>query len=87
MKIKLIIEGVLYDTLEIAVKGDLDGDGIVAMPDYASLKNRLLETEEYTFIKVKASDFDNDDILAMNDYNTLKNYLLGLSETLNKPRD
>ena len=87
MKIKLIINDVVYDTLEIAVKGDLDGDGIVAMPDYASLKNRLLETEEYTFIKVKASDFDNDDILAMNDYNTLKNYLLGLSETLNKSRE
>ena len=87
MKIKLIINDVVYDTLEIAVKGDVDGDGIVAMPDYSSLKNRLLEVERYSFIQVKASDFDNDDILAMNDYNALKTYLLGLSTSLNKPRD
>ena len=87
MKIKLIINDVVYDTLEIAVKGDLDDDGIVTMSDYTSLKNSLLNAVVYDFVHVKAADFDNNDVIAMNDYNSLKSYLLNDLTTLNKPRE
>ena len=87
MKIKLIINDTIYDTLEIAVKGDLDDDGIVTMSDYTSLKNSLLNAVVYDFVHVKAADFDNNDVIAMNDYNSLKSYLLNDLATLNKPRE
>ena len=87
MKIKLIINEEVYDELEIAVKGDLDDDGIVTMSDYTSLKNCLLNAVTYDFIHIKASDFDNNDVIAMNDYNSLKTYLLNELDTLNKPRE
>ena len=87
MKIKLIINGEECDELSIAIKGDLDGDGVVLMTDYTSLKNRLLETTKYNFITTKAADFDNDDVLLMTDYTQLKSYLLKDIPTLNKPRD
>ena len=83
MTIKLEIDGVVYDSLKVVVRGDLDGDGIIAMTDYTKLKSQLLGNITFDYATYKATDLDNDELIAMTDYTKLKSYLLGDIASLN----
>ena len=82
MTIKLEIDNTLYDELKIVVRGDINGDGIVTMTDYAKLKSILLGNPP-TYLEFLASDYNKDELIAMTDYTLLKSYLLKTINTLN----
>lgn len=77
MVIKLIIDGKTYDELVIAVRGDLDGDGLVTAADRVAVKNCILGKKESTFMNVKIADIDLDDVITAADGVAVKNYMLG----------
>ena len=84
MTVKIEINNVEYDSLKIVVRGDIDGDGIIAMTDYIALKSLLLGENNFDFIKTMASDLDYDGVLTMADYIKLKSFILGEINSLNR---
>ena len=83
MKIKLEINNTTYDELVIAVRGDLDGDGLVTVSDITYIKNIILKKLEREFILEKVSDLDNDELTTVGDMTIVKNYILKKVNILN----
>lgn len=83
MVIKLIIKDVTYDELEIGVRGDLDGDGMITVADMTTVKNIILKTENPTFVMQKVSDTDGDSFTTVADMTKIKNYILKTVSSLN----
>mgnify|MGYP007069879455 CR=1 FL=1 len=77
MVIKLIIQGVEYDSLNICIKGDLDGDGMITSLDSEIMNSLLLETEIYDDLVYFAADIIEDGVIAMPDDRKIKSYLNG----------
>ena len=83
MVVKLIINDVEYDSLNIVVRGDLTGDGILNITDYNKLNSKLLRKVELTECESLAADTNSDAIINITDYNKLNSYLLKKVTTLN----
>ena len=83
MVVKLIISDVEYDSLNIVVRGDLTGDGILNITDYNKLNTKLLRKVELTECESLAADTNSDAIINITDYNKLNSYLLKKVTTLN----
>ena len=77
MKIKLEIDGYVYDELVIAVRGDLNGDGLVTATDNIQAKAYVLGKKQQNFLVVKIADINQDGLLTSPDIIRIKNYILG----------
>lgn len=83
MKIKLIIEDVVYDELAIIIKGDMDGDGYITTTDKTKMSNYMLKKIDLTYLEFVSGDLDNDGYIITSDATTLSRYLLKIISSVN----
>ena len=76
MQVKLTVDGVIVQTLDIAVRGDIDGDGTVDIVDYILLRNHLLNVKSLPGIYWHAADLNSDGMVDITDYVLLRNLLI-----------
>lgn len=84
MKIKLIIEGTVYDELTIVVKGDINGDGLVNLIDLIMVSHYLNKIISFDNIQMLAGDLNFDGIINSPDFVKIKNYCDGSITSLNE---
>ena len=81
--VKLIIDDKEYDKIDVVVRGDLTGDGILNITDYNKLNSKLLKKTELTPVEMLAADTSADGVINITDYNRLNSFLLKKLDTLN----
>ena len=83
MKIKLVINDKVYDELNIIVRGDVNGDGMITVSDTALFNKMILGSKEATYLLLKASDINLDGFITVADMTKTNNYILLKITTLN----
>ena len=65
-------------TYQIAIKGDVDGDGLVGATDYVKIKNYIMEKSgsELNMTQSLAADIDNNNEIGATDYVKIKNSIM-----------
>jgi beta-N-acetylglucosaminidase len=65
-------------TYQIAIKGDVDGDGKISSNDYVKIKNYIMETNgsELSVSQSIAADVDNSNSIGSSDYVKIKNIIM-----------
>ncbi|MBE6161076.1 MAG: hypothetical protein E7158_02490 [Firmicutes bacterium] len=81
--VKLEINGKTYDQLTLVLKGDVDGNGKIAVADINRIRNSLLKKITLDDIEKTAADIDCNDKVAVADINKVRNYLLKKISTMN----
>ena len=76
MKVQLENNGHTYDSLNIAVMGDLNSDGYSNTMDLNTITNHILRKTNITGIYFIAGDTNDDGYINTLDLNTFKNYIL-----------
>ena len=76
MQIKLENNNKVYDTLDIVVLGDVDGNGKCISSDYRLINKYLLNQIELTGSKFIAGDVNKDGIIDNLDYDMINKYVL-----------
>ncbi|MBE6648884.1 MAG: starch-binding protein [Ruminococcaceae bacterium] len=75
--IRYIKDGKIVDYLEIIIKGDIDGNGVVDSTDYLRVKqewlNRIISSDVYEI----AADIDNNGVIDSTDYLRIKSHFSG----------
>jgi len=87
MKMTLELEGIVYDTVWIVVRGDINGDGLVNALDFSIFASHLLLTDIQTGLALLAMDTTYDDNVNAEDFSKMASYLLLLIDTLNKGKE
>ena len=64
-------------TYNIAVSGDVNGDGKIGIGDYAKVKDSILGKTKIEGAYFTASDINNDGKIGIGDYAKIKDFLLG----------
>ena len=75
-QIKLENNGHTYDTLDIVVIGDLNGDGYSNALDLTLIKNHILKKSTLTGVNYLAGDNNVDDYVNNLDLTNTNNYIL-----------
>ncbi|MEG0726442.1 MAG: cadherin-like beta sandwich domain-containing protein [Erysipelothrix sp.] len=83
MRIKLIVNDVTYDELQIAIKGDLNGDGEVDVLDEGLSSNAITQTYTMTPIERIAADVNEDTEVDVLDQGFILNFILKVLDSLN----
>lgn len=83
MRIKLIVNNIVYDELLIIVRGDGDGNGVITINDVSILETSLTESDEFSKISILIFDVDGNDVPTINDVSILEMYLSDSSIELN----
>ncbi|QNN60631.1 cadherin-like beta sandwich domain-containing protein [Erysipelothrix inopinata] len=83
MRIKLIVNDVTYDELQIAIKGDLNGDGEVDVLDEGLSSNAITQTYTMTPIEKIAADVNEDTEVDVLDQGFILNFILKVLDSLN----
>lgn len=73
--VKLVYEEEVWDELSIVVRGDLDGNGLITMPDFSIMKNYINKVSTLGFLTMKAADLNKDEKVTMPDFSIMKNYI------------
>lgn len=60
----------------ISKYGDMNGDGSIALQDYASIRKYLLQTTTYTNKQKLTADVNDDANIALQDYAAIRKFLL-----------
>ena len=81
--IKLIIFGNEYDTVTVAVRGDVDGDGYVTAADASSLADAIKASKKFNYIETRVIDVDLDSYCTVADQVNIANYVKGQITSLN----
>lgn len=76
MKVTLENNGHTYDSLDIVVKGDIDGDGYSIANDIAKIKSHILKKSTLEGVEFLAADIDDDGYVVANDQAKVKSYVL-----------
>ena len=82
-RIKVEIEGEIFDEAIIILRGDINCDGEVNVTDKTIIKNHILSKEEIIDYRKYAADVVEDNEINVSDNTKLGNYLLGKITTLN----
>ena len=82
--IKLEINGVVYDSKTLIIKGDINGDGDVGVPDIIKLRLHILETTTLNDTESKAADVNNDNDVGVSDLIMIRSHILGNSNLFSK---
>lgn len=64
-------------TMNIVVKGDVDGDGQIYARDYVKIKNHIMGNGTLSGASLLAADINNDGKVYATDYVKIKNYIMG----------
>ena len=64
----------------IAIKGDVNGDGIISAKDYVDIRRDILSLAKLSGAQKIASDINNDSIISAKDYVDIRRDILGLSK-------
>ena len=76
-KIILILLMFLIPFIALAsINGDVDGNGIVSVLDYISIRKHILKIEILTADKLKRADVNNDDTINVQDYIIIRKTIL-----------
>ena len=75
MKAKLIINGILYDELNLLVLGDVDGDGMCTTNDQELISKHIYNQIQLTGLSFLAADVNKDNVVNSYDYELLFRYL------------
>jgi len=81
--VKLEINNKTYDQLTLVLKGDIDGNGKIAVADINRIRNSLLKKLTLDPIEEAAADIDCNTKVAVADINKVRNYLLKKITTMN----
>jgi hypothetical protein len=66
----------LYDSVEIVVLGDVDGNGIVDATDFIRIKSAFLEIFPLTNIQNKGADVNRSEFVDATDFLRIKSHFL-----------
>ena len=74
-----VSDGAITFTYNIAIKGDVDGDGEEQATDYVKIKNYIMERagSELNLIQSYAADVDDNGEIGATDYVLIKNRIMG----------
>lgn len=75
--IKLEINGIVYDSKILIVKGDLNGDGEIGVSDIIKIRLHILETSILNSFELKAADTNEDDDIGVADLIQIRSHILG----------
>ena len=78
MTVKLIIGGVVRQSLTVVIKGDTTGDGIINITDYTSTRLDILNLKKLSNSFIKAADIDSDGKVSITDYTQIRLDILKL---------
>ena len=86
-KIRVFLNGDLYDDYEVIIKGDVNGDGKLSVSDIRTLCKYLRSINEDNYDEVInldecymiAADVNNDDKLSVSDIRTICKYLMKMN--------
>ena len=81
--VKLVINNITYDQLNLVVKGDIDGDGYITVADVTLAENSILRLSKLDKIEFVAADIDIDNYVTVADVTKMQNYILRLNSSLN----
>ena len=81
--VKLVINNITYDQLNLVVKGDIDGDGYITVADVTLAENSILRLSKLDKIEFVAADIDVDNYVTVADVTKMQNYILRLNSSLN----
>ncbi len=76
--VTLTVDGLVVDTVIIAIVGDLDGDGAITASDYVELKNALVTDEAPHGIYAYAADANSDGVFTSLDLLLVSSYVSGV---------
>jgi hypothetical protein len=76
-KVNLYVSGKLVDSLEVSVRGDVDGNGLVDATDYLRIKAAFLERYSLCTSEFFAADLDENSRVDSTDYLRIKEWFLG----------
>ena len=82
MQVRLENNGHTYDTLDIIVIGDIDGDGKCMSADYRSVNKHILKQTTLTGDQYLASDNDENGKIQSADYRKMNRYILKQLDSL-----
>jgi len=63
----------------VCIKGDVNGDGELAINDFAGIRNHLLGVKTYEGISAAAADIDGNGTVDILDFTRMRNHLLGVT--------
>jgi hypothetical protein len=75
--VNLYSDGVLMDSVTVAVLADLDGNGEIDSTDYLRIKSSFLNRYAMSTAEQAAADVDGDGSITTTDYLRIKEYFLG----------
>lgn len=75
--IRLYNDGVVVDTVQVAVTGDVDGNGSVDTTDYTRIKSLVLNLFTMNDVERCAADVDQTGKIDATDYMRIKSHFLG----------
>ena len=76
LKVTLESNGYTYDSLDIVVLGDINGDGLSDVQDITLIKNHILRKTILDGIELLAGDINIDSYSDVQDLTLVKNYIL-----------
>jgi hypothetical protein len=77
MIVKLVINGEVKDQKTVVVIGDINGDGIITLPDAVQIMNHYLQLNILEEIKLIAADVNKDSNVTLPDAVMVVNHYLG----------
>jgi hypothetical protein len=80
--VTLTVDGLVVDTVIIAIVGDLDGDGAITSGDYVELKNAMVDDEAPHGIYAYAADANGDGTFTSLDLLLVSAYVAGAVTTI-----
>jgi hypothetical protein len=75
--INLRVGGVIVDSAQVVVLGDVDGNGIVDATDYLRIKANFLGSFDMNAAEFAAADVDKNGYIETTDYVRIKSHFLG----------
>lgn len=77
MVVKLVVEGVVTDTLRLSVLGDVNGDGEIDIDDILYIRADIVDTYTLKVWQSPAADVSGDGVIDINDILYVRAHILG----------
>ena len=75
MYVELLIDGTLYDRVDVVVPGDVNGDGVISSNDLTTFNRHYNHIEELTYPYTIAADINEDGKIDVSDRDMLINHI------------
>ena len=71
-------DGELYDTYQVVIFGDIDGDGLINVTDLGYVNHHIANTSKLSEIQFKAADMNNDGLVTQEDADILTDHVTSI---------